>query len=91
MDTETHDSRRLVVLGANAVLLLLVLTVSFLVNGNGELPGVPELLSRAIAVGVFVLAICGALVLALRTSGFSRVPALGLLLFYAAMVLPVFM
>ncbi len=74
--------------GVNGFFMAAVLVLAFLVDGNGNFPGLNDAASTAVSVGVFVAAFLSAGLLILRGRGRARGLGAALAILYVAMLLP---
>lgn len=89
MTTANNGLRRVIVI-LNLVSLLMVVALCVLVDLNGDIMGLNHGLSIVVQVNAFVVAFVCAALLAAKFRGLLRVAGLACLLFYLAMLAPLF-
>jgi len=77
-------------LTANALLYVCIVVTGVLVDSNGELPGLTETVSTAVAISLFSLGGLSAIAWLITGRGTARWVALVMLVTYALLALPTF-
>jgi len=83
--------KRAVLFAANGCLLLVVVALAVLVDGNGRLPGLGESASTAVTMVVFLAAFTAAGVLTAKGRGWIRGLGIALGAFYLVLLAPAVM